>query len=130
MDGKTMLAYMTGSIDAELLRRHEYLAAEDHILRAHIVSNRVKVPLMISSGYQPPSAKVATQPTAGDGKDLHRRTPYGPPSPSPRAGTESSAAVGWLGSIGSTCGGYGAELGTCRQRSTRCVLCSSCGGLC
>ena len=31
-----MLAYMTSSVDEELLRRHEYLAAEHRILRAHI----------------------------------------------------------------------------------------------
>ena len=36
MDWKTMLAYMTGSVDEELLRRNEYLAAENRILRAHI----------------------------------------------------------------------------------------------
>ena len=29
MDWKTMLAYMTGSVDEELLRRNEYLAAEN-----------------------------------------------------------------------------------------------------
>ena len=34
MDWKTMLAYMTGSVDEELLRRNEYLAAENRILRA------------------------------------------------------------------------------------------------
>ena len=36
MDWKTMLAYVTGSVDEELLRRNEYLAAENRILRAHI----------------------------------------------------------------------------------------------
>ena len=36
MDWKTMLAYMTGSVDEELLRRNEYLAAENRILRAHL----------------------------------------------------------------------------------------------
>ena len=36
MDWKTMLVYMTGSVDEELLRRNEYLAAENRILRAHI----------------------------------------------------------------------------------------------
>ena len=28
MDWKTMLAYVTGSVDEELLRRNEYLAAQ------------------------------------------------------------------------------------------------------
>ena len=36
MDWKTMPAYMTGSVDEELLRRNEYLAAENRILRAHL----------------------------------------------------------------------------------------------
>ena len=36
MDWKTMVAYVTGSVDAELLRRNEYLVAENRILRAQI----------------------------------------------------------------------------------------------
>ena len=36
MDWKTMLAYVTGSVDEELLRRNEYLPAENRILRAHL----------------------------------------------------------------------------------------------
>ena len=36
MDWKTVLAYVTGSVDEELLRRDEYLVAENRILRAHI----------------------------------------------------------------------------------------------
>ena len=36
MDWKTMLAYVTGSGEEELLRRNEYLAAENRILRAQI----------------------------------------------------------------------------------------------
>ena len=36
MNWKTMLAYVTGSVDDELLRRNEYLVAENRILRAHI----------------------------------------------------------------------------------------------
>ena len=36
MDWKTMLASMTGSVYEELLRRNEYLAAENRILRAHL----------------------------------------------------------------------------------------------
>ena len=34
MDWKTMLAYVTGSVDEELLRRNEHLVAENRILRA------------------------------------------------------------------------------------------------
>ena len=36
MDWKSMLAYVTGSVDDELLRRNEYLVAENRILRAQI----------------------------------------------------------------------------------------------
>ena len=36
MDWKTMLAYVTGSVDGELLLRNEYLVAENRILRAQI----------------------------------------------------------------------------------------------
>ena len=36
MDWKTMLAYVTGSVDEEHLRRNEYLVAENRILRAQI----------------------------------------------------------------------------------------------
>ena len=36
MDWKTMLAYITGSVDQELLLRSEYLAAENRILRKQV----------------------------------------------------------------------------------------------
>ena len=36
MDWKTMLAYISGSVDEELLRRNEYLVAENRILRKQI----------------------------------------------------------------------------------------------
>jgi hypothetical protein len=42
MDWKTMLAYVTGSVDEELLGRNEYLVAENRILRAQI-SGRLKL---------------------------------------------------------------------------------------
>ncbi len=38
MDWKTMLAYISGSVDEELLLRNEYLVAENRILR-----NQIKV---------------------------------------------------------------------------------------
>ncbi len=38
MDWKTMLAYISGSVDEELLLRNEYLAAESRILRNQIQS--------------------------------------------------------------------------------------------
>ena len=40
MDWKTMLAYVTGSVDEELLRRNEYLVAENRILRAQLPGPR------------------------------------------------------------------------------------------
>ncbi len=36
MDFSTMLAYVTGSVDEEILRRNEYLVAENRILRAQL----------------------------------------------------------------------------------------------
>ena len=41
MDGKTLLAYITGSVDQELLLRNEYLVTENRILdqRAHLNRN-------------------------------------------------------------------------------------------
>ena len=36
MDWKTLPAYITGSVDEELLLRNEYLATENRILRAQI----------------------------------------------------------------------------------------------
>ena len=36
MDWKTMLAYITGSVDEDLLLRNEYLTAENRILRAQL----------------------------------------------------------------------------------------------
>ena len=36
MDWKRLLAYITGSVDQELLRRTEYLVSENRVLRAHI----------------------------------------------------------------------------------------------
>jgi transposase InsO family protein len=42
MDWKHLLAYITGSVDQELLRRDEYLVTENRILRQHI-KGRVRV---------------------------------------------------------------------------------------
>jgi hypothetical protein len=36
MDWKTLLAYISGSVDEELLLRNEYLVAENRILRDQI----------------------------------------------------------------------------------------------
>lgn len=36
MDWKRLLAYITGTVDQELLRRNEYLVTENRVLRAHL----------------------------------------------------------------------------------------------
>jgi putative transposase len=42
MDWKTLLAYITGTVDQELLVRNEYLVTENRILRTHI-TGRVRL---------------------------------------------------------------------------------------
>ena len=42
MDWKTLLAYITGSVDQELLLRNEYLVTENRILR-HQITGRVQL---------------------------------------------------------------------------------------
>jgi hypothetical protein len=42
MPWKRLLAYITGSVDEELLQRNEYLVAENRILRSHI-SGRLRL---------------------------------------------------------------------------------------
>ena len=36
MDWKTLLAYITGTVDQELLARHEYLVTENRLLRTQL----------------------------------------------------------------------------------------------
>ena len=45
MDWARILAYITGSVNQELLLRNEYLAAENRILKAQI-----KTPLRLTDG--------------------------------------------------------------------------------
>ena len=61
MDWKTMLAYITGSVDEDLLLRNEYLAAENRILRAQI-----KGRLKLTDGERRTLAEI--------GKKLGRKT--------------------------------------------------------
>ena len=42
MDWKTLLAYITGSVDQELLLRNEYLVTENRILR-HQIQGRLRL---------------------------------------------------------------------------------------
>ena len=60
MDWKTMLAYITGSVDQELLLCNEYLVAENRILR-----NRLQGRLRLSDGER--------RTLAGIGKQLGKR---------------------------------------------------------
>ena len=47
-----MLAYVTGSVDEELLRRNEYLVAENRILRAQIPGRVKLTDLRLLAGTQ------------------------------------------------------------------------------
>ena len=52
-----LLAYVTGSINQDLLLRNEYLAAENHILKSQI-----KEPLRPSDGERATLARIAKRP--------------------------------------------------------------------
>jgi putative transposase len=54
MDWKTMLAYVTGSVDENLLRRIEYLVAENRILR-----DQLKGRLQLSDAERQTLAEIA-----------------------------------------------------------------------
>ena len=60
MDWKKLLAYITGSVDEELLLRNEYLAAENRILR-----NQIKGRLWLTDGERKTLAEI--------GKELGRK---------------------------------------------------------
>jgi putative transposase len=53
MDWKTLLAYITGSVDQELLLRNEYLVTENRILR-----NQVKGRVHLSDGERKTLAEI------------------------------------------------------------------------
>jgi len=55
-----MLAYITGTIDQELLLRNEYLAAENRILRAQI-SSRCSESALTSAAYHDSSIRSAAR---------------------------------------------------------------------
>ena len=54
MDWPSLLAYITGRVDQELLLRNEYLAAENRILRA-----KIKGRLQLSDGEKSTLAEIA-----------------------------------------------------------------------
>lgn len=53
MDWKHLLAYITGTVDQELLRRHEYLVTENRILR-----NQIQGRLRLSNGEPQALAEI------------------------------------------------------------------------
>jgi putative transposase len=53
MDWKTLLAYITGTVDQELLVRNEYLVTENRILR-----NQIKGRLRLSDGERKALAEI------------------------------------------------------------------------
>jgi putative transposase len=53
VDWKTLLAYITGSVDQELLLRNEYLVTENHILR-----NQIKGCVRLSDGERKTLAEI------------------------------------------------------------------------
>ena len=53
MDWKTLLAYITGTVDQELLLRNEYLVTENRILR-----NQIKGRVRLSDGERKTLAKI------------------------------------------------------------------------
>ena len=56
MDWKTMLAYISGSVDEELLLRNEYLVAENRILR-----NQIQGRLRLTDGERRTLAEIGKQ---------------------------------------------------------------------
>ncbi len=53
MDWKTMLAYITGAVDEELLLRNEYLVAENRVLR-----NQIQGRLRLTDGERRSLAEI------------------------------------------------------------------------
>ena len=56
MDWKRLLAYITGSVDQELLLRNEYLVAENRILR-----NQIRGRLRLTDGERRTLAEIGKQ---------------------------------------------------------------------
>lgn len=54
MDWVRMLAFITGTVDQELLLRNDYLVAENRILKAHL-----KRPLRLTDGRRITLAEIA-----------------------------------------------------------------------
>ncbi len=77
MDWKQLLAYITGTVDQELLLRNEYLVTENRILRNQI-KGRMRIPVIpaTQSGAKlPPNPKEACHPIRT--KAAPHRSPIG-----------------------------------------------------
>ncbi len=63
MDWARILAYVTGTVDQELLARNEYLAAENRILKAQLNGRlqRSDAGVQILSAQTPAAPRTATQ---------------------------------------------------------------------
>ena len=73
MDWKTLLAYIAGSVDEQLLLRIEYLVAENRILRAQITGR-----LQLSDAERQTLAEIGKKlgKTSPGGSCHHRQTRY------------------------------------------------------
>ena len=72
MDWKHLLAYITGTVDQELLLRNEYLVTENRMLR-----NQIKGRVRLTDGERKTLAeigqKLGKQALAGSGQDRQAR---------------------------------------------------------
>ena len=75
MDWKTLLAYIAGSVDEELLLRNEYLVAENRILRDQI---KGRVQLSDAERQTLAENRYETGQASSGGSRQHRQTRYDP----------------------------------------------------
>jgi hypothetical protein len=69
MDWARILAYVTGTVEQELLARNEYLAAENRILKAQL-----KGRLMLSDADRATLGEIASRPQSRDCCSILRRS--------------------------------------------------------
>jgi hypothetical protein len=65
MDWARILAYVTGTVDQELLARNEYLVAENRILKAHL-----KAPRVVKKLKRPRAQSVIYRQYRGSGRPV------------------------------------------------------------
>jgi len=71
MEWKTVLAYITGTVDQELLLRNEYLVAENRILRNQITR---RVRLTDGRTYYPGGTRQTARETGPGGSAVNGHT--------------------------------------------------------